>query len=123
MRALSPAAGVGDLDPVRAAVVCGAVSGGLSVALPFLVGLTEALGALAVAGWVAAFRRAGFAARSLLRPPAALRLLAVTGGAVASLGPLGPFAPLRGVFLAVGLLPLEIATRWGVPTAGAGAPA
>lgn len=94
---------------VGSALVCGA----LSTFVPLLVAPTATLAALALAGWVSRLRRRGSLSRPGigLGPTLALGLLG--GAALAFLDPPAPVAPLRGLLLAGGLLPLFAAERHG----------
>jgi len=85
------------------------VSGALSLAAPFLIALTGALAALAIAGWSARLRRTGPFRAGLLRPIVALAILgSVT---VIFLFPPTALDAARGLILALGLLPLWAVER------------
>jgi len=92
---------------VGSAVVCGA----LSVLAPLLVAPTATLAALALAGWVSRARRRGLLSRRGigLSPALALGALGVAAGAF--LEPPAFLVPVRGLLLAVGLLPLFATER------------
>lgn len=87
------------------------VLGALSAFVPWLIAPTATLSALAVAGWVSlAHRRGALSWRNI--PVARAVALGVLGGAAtAFLDPPGPIAPVRGLLLAAGLLPLYTVDR------------
>jgi hypothetical protein len=100
-----------DFEVVGAAAGCAVVAGGLSLVLPFLVALTGALAAIAVAGFAAVVRAAGASARELRRPGPVLALAALGGGGALFLGAPPPLHAARGVLLGVALVPLAFAAR------------
>lgn len=97
---------------VGSALVCGA----LSTFVPFLVAPTATLSALALAGWVSQLRRRGSLSRSGIGLGPSLALGLLGGAALTFLDPPAPLAPVRGLLLAGGLLPLLVSERHGSRT-------
>ncbi len=94
------------------AVGAALVSGSLSLLAPYLASLTGALAALALAGWAvrrSAHLRGGPGASLGVAEGFGLGALAL-GGALFLAGPT-PFLSVRGLVLAVSLLPLWAAAR------------
>ncbi|HYB79657.1 MAG TPA: hypothetical protein VEG66_07880 [Thermoplasmata archaeon] len=92
---------------VGAAVVCGI----LSTFTPWLIAPTASLSALALAGWVSLARRRGTLSWRHLRGATAATLTVLGGAAVGFLDSPAPLAPLRGLFLAGGLVPFFVIDR------------
>ena len=87
------------------------VSGALSLAAPFLIALTGALAALAIAGWSARLRRTGPFRAGLLRPRPIVALAILGSVTVIFLFPPTALDAARGLILALGLLPLWAVER------------
>ncbi len=111
MSATVPTASLFAFDAFGTAVGLAVVSGALSLLVPTLGVLVGTLAALALAGWASiryqnrSFRaRAGGRARG-----AALGAVALTG--ILYLDPPGALAPVRGLLLGLGLVPLWVAER------------
>jgi hypothetical protein len=100
-----------EFDAFGVAVGCALVSGGLSVALPFLLALTGTLAALAFASWVVLLQQRAAPYRSLRgrSPLLALGLLGVGAGAYLADPPL--VGPERGLLLGLALVPLWLRER------------
>lgn len=93
-------------EVVGVAASAALVSGVLSLVGPYLVSLTGALGALALAGWVEARSGSGIRPRVPLGPTAGLALGGLAVGAVVFLLPPAPLERFRGIALALALVPL-----------------
>jgi len=89
------------------ALVCGA----LSAVMPLLAAPTATLAALALAGWVSLARRRGSLSWSGLGIRSAIALSVLGAVSVVFLDPPSLLAPLRGLLLAGGLLPLFVTER------------
>lgn len=107
-------AGVGplfDFDAFRAAVGLAVVCGALSTFVPLFVAPTATLAALALAGWVSLSRRRGSLSLSGLGSGSAVALGVLGGATLGFLEPPWFLAPVRGLVLAGGLLPLFASER------------
>jgi hypothetical protein len=111
-----------DYDAFGLAVGSAVISGALALLEPFLVALTGALAALALAGWMSWRRRrsARWTELGHPRPAAALGVLLVGVLAFAVLPE--PWAEFRGLALGLALVPLWLHERHRSGPAG-GAPA
>jgi len=93
-----------DFDAFSAAVALALVAGALAIAAPFLLALTAALTALAMAAWVVGHVRQSTELRPLRVP--LLGFAVVGSGATAFLALPTDAFPVRGLVLASSLLPL-----------------
>jgi hypothetical protein len=100
-----------DFEPFHVAVGSAMVCGTLSTWVPWLVSPTATLVALALAGWVSRQRRLGTLPWHATRRGPTVALGILGAAAVGFFDPPGPLAPLRGLLLAGGLLPLYFAER------------
>jgi hypothetical protein len=106
-----------EFDAFGVAVGATVVSGGLAVVLPFLLALTGTLAALAFAAWVALARARAPNPRARSRSQWGIALFALgLGATVFLLGP-EPLARIRGLLLALALLPLWAVERNPPPPA------
>jgi hypothetical protein len=101
-----------EFEAFGAAVGLTLACGALSAFVPLLAAPTATLAALALAGWVSRTRRRGLLSWSGLRLGPALALGALGIAAVAFLAPPPFLAPVRGLLLAGGLLPLLVTDRF-----------
>jgi hypothetical protein len=92
---------------VGSALVCGA----LSAVAPLLVAPTATLAALALAGWVSLSRRRGSLSWHGMGYRSAFALGVLGAASVLFLDPPSALAPVRGLVLAGGLLPLFVNER------------
>lgn len=102
-----------ELDVVGVSVGAGLVSGALSTVAPALAGLTGALAALALAGWVALAQQTSGSIRDVLTRSSAGALASVGLGSGIFLAGGASLAPFRGLALGLSLVPL-----WGVARRG-----
>lgn|GEM_PF-1897159 len=93
-------------DTFGVAVATALVAGGLSLLAPFLTALTGTLAALAVTSWVVLHGQRNGTWREFLTAARKLGLGILGVGAALFLLPSGPLVPLRGIVLALTLLPL-----------------
>lgn len=106
-----------EFDAFGVAVGASLVAGGLAIVLPFLLALTATLSALALAAWVAVARTRLPARAASGRWRGAVPLLLLGAGAVVFLLDPPPLARVRGLVLAVSLLPLWARERNPRPAA------
>ena len=95
-----------EFDAFGVAFGSAAVCGILSAFVPWLTAPTATLSALAVAGWVSRPMRRGTRSWRGISPAPAAALGVLGGAAGGFLDPPPPLAPVRGLILAVGLVPL-----------------
>jgi len=108
--ARAPSLGEG-FDVVGVSVGAGLVSGGLSLVAPALAALTGSLAVLAIAGWLTLARQALGTLRRMITGGSAWALASVGAGAGLFLAGGTPLAPVRGLVLAVSLVPLWAVCR------------
>lgn len=122
MTAPGRARGPVDREPFDVAVVAALVSGCLSLVAPFLVSLTAALVALAIAGWISRLRRRGTPPRSTVRGRTVLALGLLGVAVVASFALSGRLPLVCGPVLASGLVPLWWVDRHAAAFSRGGGP-
>lgn len=111
---MSEARGVVDLagfDPFGAGVAGTLLMGGASVLLPFLAAGTATLAALSVAAWAA--RPPDRTGRNVRLVTTGAALAGLGGAAIVFVDPPAGVVPYRAILLAVALLGLFAAARWG----------
>ena len=89
----------------------GLVAGALSVVDPFLAALAGTLAALALAGWASMLRRRGAGRAELARPDRLLALGLLGAGAIVYAVPIPGLTGLRGLLVALAVVPLWLAER------------
>lgn len=107
-----------EFEVVGVAVAGALVAGGLALVDPFLASLSGALAALALAGWVAQISGAGTRSVRRMGRSGAAALTSLSVGAVIFLASPSALTRVRGLLLAVSLVPLWMAARHtpvGVP--------
>lgn len=110
-----------EFETFSVAVGLAAIVGGLALLAPFLSALTAALAALAMAGWASGLPRVRTGWAEWLPPTRRAGLLSVGLGVGAFFALSGPWAAVRGLALAVSLVPLWMVERrrgpaWNVRT-------
>ena len=99
------------LDALGLAVGIALVAGALSLVAPFLIALTGTLAALSVASWAMVQSPRGFAGRRTLSRYRIAPLTILCAGAVVFLLPPRELVSVRGLLLALSLVPLWWAER------------
>jgi hypothetical protein len=100
-----------EFDTFSVALGLAVVTGGVSLAVPYLVALTGALVALAGAGWAAGRSRWRNGWRDLGQPARCTGLLLVGAGVVAFFDLPGTLSVARGLALALSTVPLWLVER------------
>lgn len=84
----------------------GLIAGALSVMIPFLAALAGTLAALTLAGWASVLRRRGAGRADLVRPDRLLALGLLSAGAIVYGFPIAELTDLRGLLVALAVVPL-----------------
>jgi hypothetical protein len=111
MSAVGPEPPAPEFEAFGVAVGAAIVSGALSLIAPFLVALTGALAALALAGWISRQRHRGTSRRDLVRVRTIVASSFLALGVGVFLASPPALLPFRGLVLAAGLLPLWATER------------